>query len=414
MAKPKLALIPAAQGSKLYSVLPANGVGDLDFSRNTVATRINKDGLIETVASGVSRLNYPLIDGKVVGCPSHLLEPERLQQIQYSEDFSNAYWTKSGSSVVSGFVSPKGDTNAFKLVEDNNISSHRVNFNSTISLGVVAKHTYSLFAKKGENNFIGILDLASVKGRWFNLNDGTIGEARANAPISSKIEELSNGWYKCSITVEATNSNGNLYIYTSSDGIDSNILYQGDGTSGIYIWGAQLEQGSYATSYIPTSGSAATRSADVCNNGANEQVINSTEGVLYAEISALDDDGTNRVISLSDNTSSNRVLLLFKNTTNTIRGQFSVSGQSGITIDTTVVPTNFNKVAFKWNSTSVKLYVNGVEIGTTLTGYTFVANSLNDLSFDNITGSTLYGNTKDLRVYNTSLTDAELTALTKI
>jgi hypothetical protein len=135
--------------------------------------------------------------------------------------------------------------------------------------------------------------------------------------------------------------------------------------------------------------------------------------VLYAEISALDDDGTNRVISLSDNTSSNRVLLLFKNTTNTIRGQFSVSGQSGITIDTTVVPTNFNKVAFKWNSTSVKLYVNGVEIGTTLTGYTFVANSLNDLSFDNITGSTLYGNTKDLRVYNTSLTDAELIALTK-
>ena len=77
MAKPKLALIPAAQGSKFYSVLPSSGVGDFDFTRSGSATRINSQGLIETVANGVSRLNYPLIDGKVVGCPSHLLEPQR-------------------------------------------------------------------------------------------------------------------------------------------------------------------------------------------------------------------------------------------------------------------------------------------------------------------------------------------------
>ena len=90
MAKPKLCLIPATQGSKLYSVLPR--LGDFNFSRNTAATRINKDGLIETVAVGKSRLNYPLIDGVVNGCPSHLLEPSRLQLIQYSEDFSQSSW----------------------------------------------------------------------------------------------------------------------------------------------------------------------------------------------------------------------------------------------------------------------------------------------------------------------------------
>jgi hypothetical protein len=70
MAKPKLALIPAAQGSKFYSVLPSDGVGDFDFARASAATRINKYGLIETVASGQSRLNYPLIDGVVNGCPT--------------------------------------------------------------------------------------------------------------------------------------------------------------------------------------------------------------------------------------------------------------------------------------------------------------------------------------------------------
>ena len=104
MAKPKLALIPSSQGSKLYSVLPSSGVGDFDFSRSGGATRINSQGLIETVASGVSRLNYPLIDGKVVGCPSHLLEPQSTNLIQYSEDFSNAYWTKARLTETSNSV----------------------------------------------------------------------------------------------------------------------------------------------------------------------------------------------------------------------------------------------------------------------------------------------------------------------
>ena len=145
MAKPKLALIPASQGTKLYSVLPADGVGDFNFSRNTVATRINKDGLIETVASGVSRLNYPLIDGVVNGCPSHLLEPERLQKIQYSEDFSNAYWTKSGSSVASGFLSPDGGLNAFKLVQDTSNSTHELNTVKSVTSGL--NYTYSIRIK---------------------------------------------------------------------------------------------------------------------------------------------------------------------------------------------------------------------------------------------------------------------------
>ena len=98
MAKPKLCLIPAAQGDKFYSVLPSSGVGDFDFTRSGGATRINSQGLIETVADGVSRLNYPLIDGKVVGCPSHLLENSATNLVTYSEDFSQ--WTASDLTVT--------------------------------------------------------------------------------------------------------------------------------------------------------------------------------------------------------------------------------------------------------------------------------------------------------------------------
>ena len=89
MIKPTLALIPSAyKPSTVYSVLPSDGVGDFDFTRAGEATRINKDGLIETVDSNVPRLNYPLIDGVVSGCPSLLLEPLRRNLIRYSEDFS--------------------------------------------------------------------------------------------------------------------------------------------------------------------------------------------------------------------------------------------------------------------------------------------------------------------------------------
>jgi hypothetical protein len=89
----------------------------LTFTRSGNATRVNSEGLIELVSTNVPRLNYPLIDGVVQGCPSLLLEPQRRNLIQYSEDFSQGYWTKDNSSVTSGFISPDGTANAFKLLK---------------------------------------------------------------------------------------------------------------------------------------------------------------------------------------------------------------------------------------------------------------------------------------------------------
>ena len=96
---PSLALIPSGYkgGSSkgtLYSVVPADGTGDFDFTRSGSATRINKEGLIETVGNNVPRLNYPLIDGVVSGCPSLLLEPSRTNNVFYSQEVNNYYWIK--------------------------------------------------------------------------------------------------------------------------------------------------------------------------------------------------------------------------------------------------------------------------------------------------------------------------------
>ena len=125
MAKPKLALIPAAQGSKLFSVLPSSGVGDFDFTRSGSATRINSQGLIETVDDGVSRLNYPMIDGKVVGCPHHILEPQRTNLFTYSQSFQG--WSDTGTNtttVQDDAISPDGSLNALKIKGSSDVDNN--------------------------------------------------------------------------------------------------------------------------------------------------------------------------------------------------------------------------------------------------------------------------------------------------
>ena len=121
----KASLVQIPSGTKagtLYSVLPANGDGDFDHTRATSATRVNKDGLIESVASGVPRLDYPLLDGVVQDCPALLLEPSRTNSILYSNGFDNIAWQKGGGGtapapVVSANqgISPDGSNNAYKV-----------------------------------------------------------------------------------------------------------------------------------------------------------------------------------------------------------------------------------------------------------------------------------------------------------
>ena len=221
MAKPKLALIPAAQGSKFYSVLPADGVGDFTFSRGSAATRINKDGLIETVVNGVSRLNYPLIDGKVVGCPSHLLEPQKINQLQRSQEFSNSYWINNGVTITeNNEISPDGTLNA-DLLTGVSGGFGLVRF----STWTVTNKVASCFAKKGSSNIFKIANVSS-SNRYvlFDLNNGTVSEQSTG--WTGSIEDYGNGWYRC--TAISNNETG-----TFSLGVTS-------ASESVYIWGCSI------------------------------------------------------------------------------------------------------------------------------------------------------------------------------
>ena len=400
MAKPKLALIPAAQGSKFYSVLPSSGVGDFDFTRSGSATRINSQGLIETVGNGVSRLNYPLIDGKVVGCPHHILEPARTNLVSYSNDFSQGYWSKIGSSISPNVtISPDGTQNASKLVEDNLNGLKRLRINSVSTSG---DNTLSFFVKSAERNWI-LLREAGQTGAfaYFDLENGVIGQS--NSAENINIKQFNNDWYRISFKDSVTSVAIELRL-ALGNGMSS---YQGDGTSGVYIYGAQIEQGSYPTSYIPTNGSSVNRSAETANGSGDASTFNDSEGVLMAEISALANDGTFRFLSVSDGTTSNRINIMF-NTNNTLDAFVGGVG----TFDSVVDILNSNKAAIKYKSGDYAFWVNGFEVE--VSSLTSGAHSgLNQLNFDIGNGSNdFYGNTKQIQYYDSVLTDSELETLT--
>ena len=185
----------------------------------------------------------------------------------------------------------------------------------------------------------------------------------------------------------------------------------------IFLWISQLEQGSYATSYIPTQGGAVTRVADACNNGANEQVINSTEGVFYFEGSALADDGTNRFLSLNDGTTNNYIYFRYVTTSNQYLFRTKVGGAGVNTLSGFLTDTTENhKFAFKFKSGDYAMWVDGVEISNDTSSTIFPSNTLSNIEFSFPTdgGSNFQSKTRDLRVYNTALTDQELQALTTI
>ena len=417
MVKPTLALIPAAQGDKLYSVLPSSGVGDFDFTRIGSATRINSKGLIETVSSGVSRLNYPMIDGVVKGCPHHILEPQRTNLIPFSEDFSNAVWEKNQSSIVANaIISPDGSLNASKLIEDSSSNFHRIIENVNTTIGTFS---HSVFAKAGERKYFVLRNNinGSNVNACFDLENGVV---VYNGFDEAKIENYGNGWYRCSIVeVDTSGGSTSFSLLTSNNEVTNNNIpsYQGDGVSGLYIYGAQVEQGSYATSYIPNYGTAAgvTRSAETANGSGDAATFNDSEGVLMAEINALDESGGNREITLSDGTTSNRIIIQYRDSSNI---RIILAKSTGDEFDTSVIPFNtveINKIAVKYKTNDFAFWVNGIEIYSDNTGNTFSTNTLSAINFDGgAGGNDFYGNVKQLQYYDTALTDAELQALTTI
>ena len=413
MAKPKLALIPAAQGSKLFSVLPSSGVGDFDFTRSGSATRINSQGLIEEVANGQSRLNYPMIDGKVVGCPHHILEGDKTNLIAYSEDFTGALI--NCTVLRNQILSPDGALNADKLSDNSSNGEHLINGNILGSIVSGTDYTASVFFKSNNLNAKAVIRLWSGSSYIHSVFDLDTQQVSYNSIGTAGIEKYPNEWYRCSFSFTAS---GNFTNSNFQVGIANNLnqfSYQGASNLDIYFWGAQLEQGSYPTSYIKTNGEAngVTRSAETANGSGDAATFNDSEGVLMAEIKADQDIATSERITISNGNSSNdRVVIEYDETFGLVKFWVTGGGTTNGEVQISgIKKTQFNKISVLYKANLLKIYINGFNVGN---GTGIVApTGLDNLKFEQaIGGNNFYGKTKELGYYNTALTDEELEYMT--
>ena len=392
------------EGSLLAYNDENNNFKPLPFTttRASSATVVNKQGLIETVGSGIPRIDFSDDANGAL-----LLEPASTNLVTYSEDFSDASWTKGGTSVTSGFVSPDGTLNADKITPTGINEAHQIYQNKTITSN--QSYTISAFMKFGGYRYLECRETFGGKGIGFDTTTQTF--YGINTPTSFKGVILKNGWVRMEATYTSIGTSAFFLLYSTP--ILMNPTFLGDGTSGVYTWGAQLEENSYSTSYIKTVGTVQTRVADTASGSGNSTVINSTEGVLYAEISALGDGGV-RMISISDGSINNQVSFEYSVVTNLIRIRLISGGdEKSFYQSTNYDYLQYHKIAISYKLNNFKVFIDGINVYTDTDSIMPI--NLNELSFANgINGFPFYGNTKDLRVYNTALSDAELISLTTI
>jgi hypothetical protein len=341
-----------------------DGSGDFSVTRATnVATRFNAAGFIETVTSGLPRLDYYTSDG-TPGCPALLVEPSGTNSILRSEQFDNSYWTKSNgiATPTTETAAPDGSFTAETYVANSGATTTPIV--RIITLLANTTYTLSLFVKRRDYDTATIRIYTVETGFAicsFNLSTGTAS--------GGSIFNFGNGWYRVSVTLTtaATVTTSQVQLIR-----DAQII---DGVAGIYIWGAQLETSSVATSYIPTTTGTVTRDADVISKTGVSGLIGQTEGTIYAEVDISAFVTGKRLVELSNGSAANRMIISVQGSLIQFLVQNASSTQA--TIDSATLSAGRFKVAAAYASNDFVFYVNGVQAGVDVSGTVPAVNQIN-------------------------------------
>lgn len=371
----------------IHNVKPSSApFGDMTLIQNGTTTRVNASGLVVDNTTDIPRIDYSKGAGAI------LAEVASTNQIRYSEDFSNALWLTPGVTRTSSTgTNPRGESATIYAIQG-----------AAAQGGLEAN-----MASAATGNGVGV-------SCWVRKKDGVgttnveIGFGDSSSTSTTTVS-VGGDWQR--IKYESTGFTGANRFYIDAEGIAA------DDT--IEVWGAQVEktagtgQLGRVSSYIPTTSASVTRARDNYLNGGDTTLIGAQEGVLYMEAATFANVGSKAIALSAANSAANRVVIFYSNTSNTIQGRVQASTSTTIPINGTVTDnTDFNKIAFKYKTGDLALWINGSEVATSTTAFTFDA-ALSELAFDQGNGTLhMDGLVKQVIVFKEALSDSELTALT--
>ena len=360
--------------------------------------------------------NLPRIDYTGGGCGKLLLEPQRTNEMPYSEYLLG--WTIFTNIAITQnqTTSPQGITNGVLMARSGSGDlSGGVRYTG-ISITANSK-CYSVFAKANAHNFIQLYHSGDAQGYVnFDISTGAVGTSGSKA--TGTIESYGSGWYRCTAIYDSTNAFGSSYYIGFA--ASASAPYAGGAvpdTSSVYLYGVQLESSaSYPSSYIPTSGAAVTRLADACSKTGISSLIGQTQGTLFLEISALDlDSSIWRTIGVSDGTTNNMINFYFtgRGIANEVRALVragAVNYFSEFYVGATI--TNTIKVAIAYASNDAAFYVNGVQVAT---GSSVTVPACSDfLTKEGSGAAPMLGNLSQVLLFPTRLSNEQLQTLTSL
>lgn len=352
--------------------------------------------------------NIPRLDYTDSSCPSVLLEPQRTNQIIHSEYFESEYANDNLIINSNAAVSPEGVSNALSMVATTDNLIHRLR--EIVFMDGSSNYTYSVFIKSNGYDWFFFRENSSGSyvNTFYNLATGTTTDTGAS------IEDYGNGWYRCILSVTSNNTAVTLGLGVSSYG---GTLFAGDGVSGLYIYGAQLELGSYATSYIPTYGTSVTRNAEN-KYLQNSSILSSGDGTIFWELDEFDTntsaDGFNQIIYVSKNSDSSlNDTIYLDEYIGTFRLYIRKNNILILRSETGYADLRGSKIAISWNSSGAKIFIDGVEnasyVGDASNTFEFFGH---DRPYNDAIKSSL--KLKQEMYFPTALSDDECIALTTL
>ena len=321
------------------------------YTPTTTAAITNYIPQLMTAAAGVARFDCDPITSKSLGL---LIEEGRTNLLTYSSDFSNAAWSKTGTTATSvANVAPDGTLTVVKVIEGSSTGSHYIN--QSIGVTNATAYTYTFYVKAGERTkalfYVGNVG----NGLTIDLTNGTV--VGGSGTVSSL--SVGNGWYRISYIFTATSTASSTFQVWVLNAAGS-LSYTGDGYSGIYIWGAQLEAGAFATSYIPTVASTVTRAADQDTQAIQVNVYTGSIKLEFIPNHGVSSLGCPLWSSYID---ASNYSAIFHDGTNMLFRKRIAGTNYDASIALTYVAAQLIKVAVSWSNVNINIAVNGL-LGT--------------------------------------------------